>query len=137
MRKVNRRSALAIGLAAAAAAVVKPAAAQPVDTNGGKDTTLYPGVVQRAYGESPAMIPGFTTVSMRDIIMQPGSKTMGPPMKNAMVCHITKGELRVVQEEKTFTAKKNFVWTCNKDTKEQSFNDGKVVAIMRITDLKA
>jgi hypothetical protein len=27
--------------------------------------------------------------------------------------------------------------TCNKDTKEQSFNDGLVVAIMRITDLKA
>jgi hypothetical protein len=25
--------------------------------------------------------------------------------------------------------------TCNKDTKEQSFNDGLVVAIMRITDL--
>jgi predicted nucleic acid-binding protein len=54
-----------------------------------------------------------------------------------MVCHITEGELRVVQEDKTFTAKKHFVWTCNKDTKEQSFNDGTVVAIMRITDLKA
>jgi hypothetical protein len=25
----------------------------------------------------------------------------------------------------------------NKDTKEQAFNDGRVVAIMRITDLKA
>ena len=58
-------------------------------------------------------------------------------MMNAMVCHITEGELRVVQEEKTFTAKKNFVWTCNKGTKEQVFNDGNVVAIMRITDLKA
>ena len=31
--------------------------------------------------------------------------------------------------------KKNFCWTCNKDTKEQAFNDGSVVAIMRITDL--
>ena len=29
------------------------------------------------------------------------------------------------------------VWTCNKGTKEQVFNDGNVVAIMRITDLKA
>ena len=74
---------------------------------------------------------------MRDVIMQPGSKTMGPPMMNAMVCHITEGELRLVQDEKTFTAKKNFVWTCNKDTKEQAYNDGNVVAIMRITDLKA
>ena len=137
MRKIDRRSALAIGLAAASAAVVQLAASQPVDTNAGKDTTLYPGVVQRAYGESPSIIPGFKTVSMRDIIVQPGSKTMAPPMMNAMVCHITEGELRVVQEEKTFTAKKNFVWTCNKDTKEQVFNDGNVVAIMRITDLMA
>ena len=103
MRKVNRRSALAIGLAAASAAMVKPVASQPVDPNVGTETTLYPGVVQRAYGESPSIIPGFTTVSMRDIIMQPGSKTMGPPMKDAMVCHITEGELRVVQEDKTFT----------------------------------
>ena len=103
----------------------------------GKDTTLWPGVVQRTYGETPSIIPGFKTVSMRDIIVQPGSKTMAPPMMNAMVCHITEGELRVVQEEKTFTAKKNFVWTCSKDTKEQVFNDGNVVAIMRITDLKA
>jgi len=37
----------------------------------------------------------------------------------------------------TFTAKKNFVWTCNKETKEQASNMGNVVAIMRITDLKA
>jgi hypothetical protein len=135
MQKVNRRSAVALGLAAASAAVVKPAAAQ---TTGYKDTTPWPGVVVRAYdGETPSIIPGFKTVSMRDVIMQPRSKPMGPPMENAMVCHITEGELHVEQDGKTFTAKKDFVWTCNKDTKEQSFNDGRVVAIMRITDLKA
>ena len=135
MQKVNRRSAVALGLAAASAAAVKPAAAQ---TTGHKDATPWPGVVVRAYdGETPSLIPGFKTVSMRDVIMQPGSKTMAPPMENAMVCHITEGELRLEQGEKTFTAKKNFVWTCNKDTKEQAFNDGNVVAIMRITDLNA
>jgi hypothetical protein len=80
----------------------------------------------------PSLIPGFKTVSMRDVIMQPGSKTAAPPMMNAMVCHMTEGELRIEQ-----TAKKDFVWTCNKETKEQAFNDGRVVAIMRITDLKA
>src|SRR5437660_5192038 len=103
-----------------------------------RDGAAWPGVVVRGYdGETPSLIPGFKTVSMRDVIMQPGSKTMGPPMENAMVCHITEGELRVEQDGKAFTAKKDFVWTCNKDTKEQSFNDGRVVAIMRITDLKA
>jgi hypothetical protein len=134
MKTVDRRSVLMFGLAAASAAIMKPAASQSM---GYKDTTPFPGVVARAYGTSPSLIPGFTSVSMRDIIIQPGSKTAGPPMKNAMVCHITEGELRVEQEGKTFTAKKNFVWTCDKGTKEQVFNDGKVVAIMRITDLKA
>ena len=135
MRKVDRRSAVALGVAAAATAMVKPVAAQTTDY---KDTTPWPGVVVRAYGsETPSLIPGFKTVSMRDIIIQPGSKTMGPPMENAMVCHITEGELQVEQDGKTFTAKKNFVWTCNKNTKEQASNVSSMVAIMRITDLMA
>lgn len=137
MKKLNRRSALTIGLAAASAAMVKPATPQTPDPLAGKETSPWPGVVVRSYGETPAMIPGFKTVSMRDVIVQPGAKTMGPPMANAMVCHITEGELRVEQEGKTITAKKNYVWTCNKDTKEQVVNDRSVVAIMRITDLKA
>ena len=135
MTQVDRRSALAIGLAAASAAMVKPAAAQ---TTNYKDTTVAPGVVNRVYGEGPSIIPGFKTISLRDIIIQPDSKTPeNQVMMNAMVCHVTEGELRVVQDGKTFTAKKDFVWTCNKDTKEHSANDGRVVAIMRITDLKA
>jgi len=135
MTQVDRRSALAIGLAAASAAMVKPAAAQTTDY---KDTTVAPGVVNRVYGEGPSIIPGFKTVSLRDIIIQPGSNTPeNQVMMNAMVCQVTEGELRVVQDGKTFTAKKDFVWTCNKDTKEHSANDGRVVAIMRITDLKA
>lgn len=135
MSKIDRRSAIGIGLAAASAAMLRPVAAQ---TTGYKDETPWPGVVVRTYdAETPSLIPGFKTVSMRDVIMQPGSKTMGPPMMNAMICHITEGEMRLDQDGKIFTAKKNFVWTCNKDTKEQAYNDGSVVAIMRITDLKA
>src|SRR5512132_3622586 len=99
MTKVDRRSALAIGLAAASVAIVRPTAAQ---TTGYKDTTRWPGVVVRAYdGETPSLIPGFKTVSMIDVIMQPGSKTAGPPMMNAMVCLITEGELRIKQQGKT------------------------------------
>jgi len=137
MKKLNRRSALTLGVAAASAALVKPSLAQAPSALTGKDESPWPGVVVRSYGESPSIIPGFKTVSMRDIIMQPGSKTMGPPMPNAMVCHIIEGEMRLDQNGKTFTAKKNFCWTCNKNTKEQAFNDSQAVAIMRITDLKA
>src|SRR5438552_8838250 len=111
MDKLDRRSALAFfGLFAASAAGVKPAASQAMDMTAGKDTTLAPGVVQRVYGEGPAIIPGFKRVSMRDIIMQPGSKTADNAMPNAMVCHITEAELRLVQDgSNTFTAKKNHV----------------------------
>ena len=141
MKKVDRRSALKIGLAAASAAVVKPAAAQKTAAGAiaWKDATPWPGVTVRSYGEAEtaSLIPSFKTVSMRDIIMQPGSKTEAPPMANAMICHILEGELRLVQDGKTFVAKKNYVWTCNKDTKEQAFNDSQAVAIMRITDLMA
>lgn len=56
MSKIDRRSAFAFGLAAATAAMIKPAAAQ---TTGYKDTTPWPGVVVRAYdGETPSLIPG-------------------------------------------------------------------------------
>jgi hypothetical protein len=135
MTRVDRRSALTIGLAAASAVVVKPAAAQ---ATGFKDTTVAPGVVNRVYGEGPSIIPGFKTVSLRDIIIQPGSKTPeNQEMMNAMICHITEGELRLVQDGKPFTAKKDFVWTCNKGTIEHAANEGSVVGIMRITDLKA
>jgi hypothetical protein len=108
MKQVNRRSALKIGFAAASAGMVKSSFAQTTDALAGKDTSPWPGVVVRTYGESSSLIPGFKTVSMRDIIMQPGSKTSGPPMPNAMVCHILEGEMRIDQDGKTFTAKKNF-----------------------------
>jgi hypothetical protein len=136
MEKVDRRSAVALGLAAVSAAMVKPAAAQGT---GYKDTPQDPGVVVRAYdGETPSLIPGFKTVSIRDVIVQPGAKTKeNNVMMNAMICHIPEGELHVVQDGKTFAAKTNYVWTCNKGTKEHVINEGKVAAIMRITDLKA
>ena len=137
MQQIDRRSALTIGLAAASAAVARPVAAQTPTPPAGKDTSPWPGVVVRTYGESPALIPGYKTVSMRDIIMQPGSKTAGPPMMNPMVCHILEGQMRIDQEGRSFTATKNFCWTCNTGTKEQAYNESRAVAIMRITDLKA
>jgi hypothetical protein len=135
MKTLDRRSALTIGLAAASAAVVKPAASQTADY---QEKQIAPGVVLRTYGEGPSIIPGFKTVTLRDVVVQPGSKTVeNNMMMDAMVCHIAEGELQIVQDGKTIPAKKNYVWTCNKGTKEHVVNNGKVAAIMRITDLKA
>jgi hypothetical protein len=138
MRKASRRSAVALGLAAASTAVARPAAAQTTDPLAGKDASPAPGVVVRTFGEKRSLIPGFKTVAMRDVILQPGAQTQeNAVMMNAMICHIPEGELRVVQDEKTFTAKKNYAWTCNKDTVEHVVNDSDAVAVMRILDLKA
>ena len=121
MQKVNRRSAVALGLAAASAAAVRPAIAQ---TTGATETSPFPGVVNRSYGEERSLVPGFKTVTLRDVIVQPGAKTKeDTEMMNAMICHIAEGELRVVQDGKTITAKKNYVWTCNTGTKEHVVND--------------
>jgi hypothetical protein len=138
MENIDRRSALALlGCVAATFAAARPAAADAMDS-GSKDTTPFPGVVQRSYGSTPSLIPAYKTVSMRDLIMQPGSKTApNAAMKNDMVCHVTQGELRLIQNDQTFTAKTGYVWTCAKGTIEQAFNDGTVVGIMRITDLLA
>jgi hypothetical protein len=135
MKTIDRRSALTIGFTAASAAVVRPAASQTTEY---KETRLEPGIVMREYGETPSLIPGYRTVTLRDIILEPGAKSKeNNEMMNAMVCHITEGELQVVQDGKTITAKKNYVWTCNKGTKEHVINTGNVAAVMRITDLKS
>jgi hypothetical protein len=54
MQKVNRRSAVALGLAAASAAGLRPAIAQ---TPSATETSPSPGVVVRSYGEERSLIP--------------------------------------------------------------------------------
>src|SRR3954451_5941149 len=49
MKKIDRRSALKIGFAAASGAVIRPVAAQTTDPLAGKDTSPWPGVVVRTY----------------------------------------------------------------------------------------
>jgi hypothetical protein len=135
MSEMSRRAALAIGLVGASA--VATMTSNAVDAADG-ETTIAKGVVVRKLGEGPAMIPGYRKVVLRDVVLEPGASS--PPnnaMKNPMVCHITEGELRVVQDGKSFMAAKNHVWTCDTGTVEQVFNQGNVQAIMRITDLMA
>jgi quercetin dioxygenase-like cupin family protein len=132
MASINRRSMLALGLGAASLLVLRtPRAAAAV----GEETERAKGVKQRILGEGPSLIPGYSKVSMRDIIFEPRATISPNEMKNAMVCHITQGELKLVQNGKEFVAKKDHVWTCAKGTTEGATNEGTTVAIMRITDL--
>ena len=125
MVKIDRRSALSLGLAATALAVAAPVLAQ-----------APPGVSRQSWGKRDSMIPGYKSVAMRDVIYQPGAKTSSPSMPNDMVCHVPEGELRVKQTEgMEFVAKKGDVWTCKKGIGEHLENVGSTVAIMRIIDL--
>ncbi len=139
MQEITRRSAVTLSLAAAASVATE---AEAQGTGGGtrqfKETQRGPGVIQRDYGEERSLIPGFQTVSMRDLIFEPGAMfKSGMPMPNAMVCHISEGELLVHQDGRTFTGPTFYVWTCNKGTDEWVENKGNVRGVMRITDLKA
>jgi hypothetical protein len=133
MANINRRSTLALGLGAASLFALRTPSAEAAV---GEEKDLAKGVKQRILGEGPAIIPGYSKVVLRDIIVQPGATIPPNQMKNAMVCHITHGQLKVTQNGKDFVAKKNYVWTCAKDTTSEGVtNTGKTVAVMRITDL--
>jgi quercetin dioxygenase-like cupin family protein len=132
MAHITRQSALALGLGAASLLVLRTHQAEAA---AGEEKDLAKGVKQRSLGEGPAMIPGYSQVTLRDMMFEPGG-TIGPnTMPNPMVCHITQGELTLVQDGQEFVAKKDHVWTCAKGTVEGATNKGTTVAIMRITDL--
>jgi hypothetical protein len=133
MEDIDRRSTFTLGLAAASALVF--AGSGGAEAAIGDETELAKGVKMKILGEGPSMIPGSKTVRLRDITFEPGSSVPASSMKNPMVCHITEGELQIMQEGKSFAAKKNFVYTCNTGTMEGATNSGSVVAVMRVTDL--
>ena len=110
------------------------AKAQTYGPTEGKE--LAPGVRQVDLGERETMLPGYKKIRMRDIVIAAGAKTPEREMMNDMLCHMTEGELAVVQNRKEFTVKKGEVWSCAKglDT-EGTQNKGNAVAIMRIIDL--
>lgn len=139
MKAVNRRSTLALGLTMAATPFIAratPAAAQTYGADEGKE--VAPGVREIKLSERASVIPAYAMVKLRDIVIQPGAKTPDNMMKNDMVCHMTEGELSVVQNTKKFTVKKGDVWACAKgNTTEGTQNTSNAVAIMRIIDLMA
>jgi quercetin dioxygenase-like cupin family protein len=133
MQDMDRRSMLGLGVAAST--FLFPAASM-AQAPAGKE--LAPGVKQIDYGERDSLIPAYKKVHLRDIVISPGAKTPERDMMNDMLCHMTEGELTVVQNKKEFTVKKGDVWTCAKGLNtEGTQNKSSAVAIMRIIDLFA
>jgi hypothetical protein len=134
MENMDRRLVLGFGLTASALVLPTIAAAQTYGPDEGKE--LAPGVRQVDLGEGESILPAYKMFKLRDIVIQPGAKTPDNVMKNDMLCHMTEGELAVVQNGKEFTVKKGGVWACAKGiTTEGTQNKGSAVAIMRVIDL--
>lgn len=138
MEVLDRRSALALGAMPAAALPVLFAPttvfAQRYRPDEGKE--IAPGVRRIDLARRASEIATYATVSMRDIVYQPGAKSDNPAMPNDMVCHCLEGDLLVGQGPgKQFAAKAGDVWSCMKGMPEANANTGSTVAIMRVIDL--
>jgi hypothetical protein len=140
MNELNRRSALALGATVVAAPMVAwatPAAAQKYGPTDG--TEIFPGVRLVTLGTRDSRIKGYKSVFMEDVVFQPKATIpLGDVMADDMVCTVTEGELEIVAGDMGFTAKEGDVWSCAKGSeKESAKNNGSVVAIMRVINLKA
>jgi quercetin dioxygenase-like cupin family protein len=94
-----------------------------------------PGVERQVLKEVDSNIPGYATIRVRDVIVQPGASTPTMTMENDMVCETTEGTLEATKDGQPFTAPKGTVWTCRKGGTEMTSNKGSTVAIMHVIDL--
>jgi hypothetical protein len=134
MNDLNRRSALALGLATAAATplltLARPAAAKEYGPNEGKE--LYPGVRMVELGAFNSDIPAYKSIFMVDIVFQPGAVAPEKVMDNDMLCYIAAGEFKIKKATKEFTIKEGEMYTCAKGKTDMATNISKVVGIHRI-----
>jgi quercetin dioxygenase-like cupin family protein len=135
MKDMNRRSALALGLAATAATplliVASPASAKKeYGPNDGKE--LAPGVRLVELGTFDSDIPAYKSISMMDIVFQPGAVAPETVMDNDMVCYISAGEFKIKKADKEFTVKEGDMYTCAKGKTDMATNTSSVVGIHTI-----
>jgi hypothetical protein len=143
MEEINRRSALTIGLATAAAmplfALAMPAgAAEIVPTYGPNDgKEIAPGVRLVEVGKWGSDMTGIKSVLVLDVVFQPGAADKESVMDNDMVCFITSGEFTIkkTNPDKEFNVKKGEYYTCGKGKTDHATNISKEVGIHRITVL--
>jgi hypothetical protein len=138
MEHMDRRAALTFGFATAALwpSVLTPTSASAQRYRPDEGREIAPGVRRIDLTKRASEIPGYATVSMRDVVYQPGARSENPAMANDMVCHCLEGELQVSQgPDKQFVAKTGDVWSCMKGMPESNVNSGSTIAIMRVIDL--
>ena len=126
---MKRRGVMVSGLAGVSALLLGNAGsalAQRIEEKG--------KVARKELKPVDSMIPGFPKVRLREITWQPGASNKAK-MQNAMICECTQGTLEITQDDRTFTAKKGHIWTCQVGTVEGTINKGKIPGTMRVFDL--
>ena len=137
MDTVNRRSAMALGLTAAAAtpllALATSTRAKAYSPTDGKE--IATGVRVVAIGEGNSDIPAYKSIKIIDIVFQPGAVFPAAPMDNDMVCTIAAGEFKIKKADKEFTLKEVEMYTCSKGKTDQATNTSTVVGVHRVAIL--
>ncbi|MER8846803.1 hypothetical protein [Mesorhizobium australicum] len=138
MSSMNRRSAIALGVTAAAAAplfaMATPAkAAKQYGPNDGKE--IAPGVRVVEVGTGNADIATYKSIAIVDVVFQPGAHAPAMMMDNDMVCTITAGEFTIKKVDKEFKLKEGDMYTCAKGKTDEATNTSTVVGVHRIAVL--
>ncbi|MEP9389771.1 hypothetical protein [Mesorhizobium sp. KR9-304] len=137
MDSLNRRSAMALGLTAAAvpffAVATSARAAKHYGPDEGKE--LAPGVRLVEVGAGNSDIPAYKSIQIVDVVFQPGAVAPATVMDNDMVCMITAGEFTIKKVDKEFNLKEGDMYTCAKGTTDEAKNTSNVVGVHRIAVL--
>lgn len=139
MESMNRRSALAFGVSAAAAAplfaLTSAARAKEYGPTEGKE--LAPGVRLIVAGEGNSDIPAYKNVTIAHVVFQPGAVFPETVMDSDMVCYIATGEFKIKKADKEFVVKEGEFYTCTKGKTDGATNTSSVTALMEAAILKA
>ncbi len=136
MKDMNRRSALALGLAATAAAPLltfaSPALAKTKEYGPNDGKELAPGVRIVELGTFKSDIPAYKSINMVDIVFQPGAVIPETMMDNDMLCYITAGEFTIKKPDREFKIKEGEMYACAKGKTDMATNTSSVVGIHTI-----
>ena len=139
MQSMNRRSALAFSVSAAAAAplfaLTSSARAKEYGPTEGKE--IAPGVRMIVAGEGNSDISAYKNVTIAHIVFQPGAVFPETPMDDDMVCYIATGEFKIKKADKEFALKEGEFYTCSKGKTDGATNTSSVVGLMEAAILNA
>ena len=140
MTDLDRRSAFALGLAAAlpglAAATPAAAATYTVDTYGPEaGEEVAPGVREVFLARRDVVLASYKIVWMTDLVFQPGASTPEDVVANDIIVQMLGGFLRVRLDEEQLFLKRGNLWAFAKGARLAQANTGADVAVLRVIDL--